>query len=152
LDAALSTRDALPPDSALTAPRAASPEAVPRFLPTPPVPKGFHSAGVATLTVPLALASPDAPPEAVLYTSKAWVFARGADVISVEAGAGGLGWSSRDPSVPVRLRGLGAARSVVAVDGAELRVELENRRWVRIRGTMSAARLAAYAQGVQLHS
>lgn len=151
LDGALSTRDAMALEPGLTAVRLAGPgAALPAFLPTPPTPRGFGLAGVVGIIVPLALANPDAPAEAVLYTSKAWVFARGPDVISIEAGSGGLGWSTRDASAAVHLAGLGPARSVIGVDGAELRVDLGTGRWVRIRGTMSASRLAAYAAGLTL--
>ncbi|HVF33074.1 MAG TPA: hypothetical protein VM933_08560 [Acidimicrobiales bacterium] len=147
---ALSTGGALGPVAGVAAPRRVRGEPVPTFLADPPAPKGFRSAGTTDLVVPLTLANPDAPADAVLYASRSWVFVRGPDVISVEAASGGLGWSESDPSSPVGLDGLGEARSVLGVDGSELRVDLGERGWVRIRGTVDPDRLADYADGVVL--
>lgn len=141
---------ALPPVAGVAAPRRARGEALPDFLAVPPTPRGFRSRGTTDLVVPLALANPDAPVDAVLYTSKAWVFVRGPDAIIVEAASGGLGWSTRDPGEAVDLAGLGRARSVLGVDGSELRVELGKRGWVRIRGTVDPERLADYADALTL--
>ena len=66
------------------------------------------------------------------------------DPFMADLNAYGLPWVETDPSRPVSLP-LGAAKSVVRSDGAELRVDLGQGRWVRVRGTSSVADLTKYA-------
>ena len=127
-----------------SAPSARAPQAGdrPSFFATPPAPAGYQSVSVVLFAFP----EPNSQGQQLLYTSTVWSFARGPDLVTVEAGeGGGLPWVDTDPSRPVSLP-IGAAKSVVRSDGAELRVDLGQGRWVRVRGTSSIADLTAYAR------
>src|SRR5204863_5925284 len=119
------------------------------FLPDPPVPAQFSPVTTVTFVLPAQQSLPGtAPPP--LYASVVWAFARGADCITVEAGASSQSqppWKATDPSKKVSLP-LGTAQSVLRSDGPELRVDLGGSRWVRVRGTVSPAVLEAYARTI----
>jgi len=119
-------------------------------LAAPPVPAGFASFGP-----PVAFRLPDpTSPSATAAMSAVWTFVNGGRVVTVEAGStrgGQLPWQAGDTvTEPVVLRGLGDAQTAVRSDGAEVRVELGARGWVRVRGTIPMADLVAYAQGLAL--
>lgn len=152
---ALSTAGAEPAAAELAVPRVevVPPEqAVDSFLAAPPTPSGFTPALVLHHAVPAAVLDPSALDRAAIaYRAAAWVFTRGPDLLTVEAIDGPPGrppWPA-DPSVPVRVEQLGPAESVLGPDGAELRVEVGEGRWVRVRGTLPLADVADYADGVR---
>jgi hypothetical protein len=72
----------------------------------------------------------------------------------VEAGrerGGALPWSSADsPTRPLRLPGFGTASTALRSDGPEVRVDLGDGLWVRVRGTVSVAVLERYAATLRL--
>lgn len=118
------------------------------FVPDPKPPRGFTLAKRDAF----ALSQPSDAGPVTLYTSTVWAFTRGADVMSVEAGdsraSGQLPWVTKDPSRAVRLP-IGAARSVLRNDGTELRVDLGNARWLRVRGTVPLTELVRYAKALR---
>jgi hypothetical protein len=124
-------------------------DAVPHsFVATPPTPPGFEPAGTYDFTLP------DPQHQGALEAaSVVWVFTRGADVVTVEAGVeagGALPWDPSDTPVhAVTLAGLGPAQTAIRSDGAEVRIDLGAGHWVRVHGTESSAWLARYAGGVQ---
>ena len=141
---ALSPAGASPPPPGLEPPLVTRDDGATSFLSAPAPPDGFEPAGVMRVVTPASVANPDAAPGTVLFTSVAWVFVRGPDVVSVEAGEGTAPWSQEDAAITVELTGLGPAQSVLGPEGAELRLERDGR-WVRVRGTVAPARLHRYA-------
>jgi hypothetical protein len=120
------------------------------FIAPPPTPPGFSSAGE-----PVSLRLPDpAQPGANLAATVVWAFDDGARVITVEAGLQRdelLPWSPGDTvSRTVRLAGLGEATTALRSDGPEVRIDLGEGRWVRVRGTVSLASLTAFASRLLL--
>ena len=114
-----------------------------------PVPAGFQ-----TWTTPVVFRLPDPQdPTQVVAETEVWAFVSGARVITVEAGTergGTLPWTAGDTvTVPLTLRGLGPAAIALRSDGPEVRVDLGNGLWARIRGTVSIRTLTAYAQLLQ---
>ena len=114
------------------------------FIADPPPPQGFVAAGPA---VDFRFPDPQSPSQAAA-ASVVWAFTDGAHVITVEAGSesgGGLPWSDGDTvTEPVGLRGLGPATTAVRSDGFELRIDLGQGEWVRVRGTVPLDQLIAY--------
>lgn len=114
------------------------------FLPAPPVPPGFHRAALERFVEP----DPQNP-AGLLAASVVWAFTDGPDVITVEAGQGAPGqlpWGTEPTRAEaITLAGLGRAQSAIRSDGAEVRVDLGNGRWVRVRGTVPVAGLVVYA-------
>lgn len=148
LDAAFSSAGASP------APGSAAPAVTPRppadpAFPDPPAPPGFRLATTVGFSLPAPQQLGSGPP-ALLYSSTVWAFARGADSITVEEGTSvedALPWSDRDPSRAVSLSGR-RGTTVLRNDGPEVRVALEGRRWLRVRGTVRLSELVAYARGL----
>lgn len=119
-------------------------------LATPGPPAGFRPwAPAVRLRVP----DPQVP-TSTIATSVIWTFVDGARVVTVEAGqtrGGRAPWSDGDTvTAPVALRGLGRASSALRSDGAEIRVNLGVRGWVRIRGTVAIDKLVAYANSLRM--
>ena len=141
---ALSTAGASPPPPGVEPPVVARDDEASSFLPAPSPPPGFEPNGVVRVVMPASVADPDAGPGTVLFSSVAWVFVSGPDVVTVEAGEGALPWSEGDAVAPVSLPGLGGALSALGPEGAELRVPLDGR-WVRLRGTIAPDRLRDWA-------
>ncbi len=117
------------------------------FLPSPVAPTGFRSGEPEEVL--------EANPQQAGQLEAAevvWYFVKGPDVITVEAGEnapGRLPWDA-EPTVTrsVRLTRLGAATSAIRSDGAELRIDLGDGQWVRIRGTVPLAGLIVYADSL----
>ena len=128
-----------------------TPEAAPTsFLASPASPTGFRPA-----MSPVAFRLPDsAHPEQTVAATVVWSFVDGADVITVEAGrerGGVLPWSaSESPTRPLTLNGLGAASTALRSDGPEVRVDVGDGRWVRVRGTVPLPALERYAATLRL--
>lgn len=141
--AAPSTEGALAPG-----PLAATviPDAYPRsVIATPPTPTGFEPAGPA-----LDFQLPDRnQPSQSAARSVVWAFVDGAHLITVEAGrqsSVSLPWMEGDtPTTAVMLHGLGAASTAVRSDGFEVRINLGNGDWVRVRGTVPLDQLVGFA-------
>lgn len=136
-----STTDAAPPASAAGS---AVPDPNPdSFLAPPSLPAGYAPAGS-----PVAFKVPD------VASSVVWAFVDGARFVTVEAGTsrpGQLPWHPDDTvTKPVTLQGLGPATTALRSDGAEVRVDLGDGRWVRVRGAIPVAGLTAYAQRLTL--
>jgi hypothetical protein len=114
------------------------------LLVEPPDPPGFRALSPVQFTLP-----DPRNPAAVAAVSEVWTFARGTDVVSVEAGSeqpGRLPWQANDTvSEAVHLTGLGAGQSAIRSDGAEIRVDLGGGNWVRIHGTTPVQPLVDYA-------
>ena len=152
-------RTAVAMNSAATAPSATAaaspgpfaatvvPDAQPRsFIASPPAPAGFESAGPAT-----DFRLPDRSVAGqTAAASIVWTFTHAARVITVEAGrqsSGALPWVAGDTATTsVTLRGLGAASTAVRSDGFEIRVDMGNGDWVRVRGTVPLDELISFAQ------
>jgi hypothetical protein len=141
-------------DSALPASSSAAvvtPDTQPdSFLAAPAAPTGFRQ----TMS-PVAFRLPDSThPEQTVASTVVWAFTQGAAVITVEAGrerGGALPWSSADsPTRPLRLPGFGTASTALRSDGPEVRVDLGDGLWVRVRGTVSVAVLERYAATLRL--
>jgi hypothetical protein len=120
------------------------------FLDTPAPPAGFRQA-----TTPVAFRLPDSThPQQTVASTVVWAYTQDAAVITVEAGrerAGVLPWSSADsPTRPLRLPGFGTASTALRSDGPEVRVDLGDGRWVRVRGTVRLSTLARYAATLRL--
>ena len=117
------------------------------FLPRPPVPAGFRRAEEVGFIEP----DPQNA-QAILASSVTWSFTSGPDVITVEAGTsppGDLPWATETTrTTSIRLAGLGSATTALRSDGCEIRVDLGNGSWVRIRGTVPLANLVSYAETV----
>jgi hypothetical protein len=115
------------------------------FVPDPAPPPGYTLARREAFV----LRQPSDAGPVALYVSTVWAFTDGPQVVSVEAGdssaTGQLPWLTTDPSRHESLPA-GAAESVVRNDGMELRVDLGNNRWLRVRGTVPAAELLRYAR------
>ena len=147
LDATLSPAGALPPlaDAASATPVApGGPGAT--YLPDPPPPSGFTLGAVERFSFP----APDVP-HTFVYSSVVWTFARGADVVTVEAAEGRPDLSPAPTNSRVttlELPGLGRAYSAVRSDGFEIGALLRPGRWVRIRATAPLEEMEAYARGV----
>lgn len=134
---------------------AAAPTATPdpgakTFLAAPPAPSGYSPSGP-----PVAFRLPDPrTPTATAAASIVWAFVDGARVVTVEAGTGRPGqlpWRLDDTvTKPATLHGLGPATTAVRSDGTEVRVDVSGGRWVRVRGTVRATDLVAYAQQLTL--
>ncbi|HUZ43134.1 MAG TPA: hypothetical protein VMU63_01925 [Acidimicrobiales bacterium] len=114
------------------------------FLPSPPIPTGFQRGEPEDVI--------EANPQQAGQLEAAevvWYFVRGPDVITVEAGEnapGQLPWDAEATVTrAVRLTRLGAAQSAIRSDGAELRINLGDGQWIRIRGTVPLVGLVAYA-------
>lgn len=124
---------------------AAQPDPSPRsFLPSPVSPPGFAGGQPETVTE----VNPQAEGQ-LLSAEVIWYFTKGPDVITVEAGEsppGRLPWTAQVTATrPVTLAKLGAARSAIRSDGAELRLDLGDGQWIRIRGTVPLVGLIVYA-------
>jgi hypothetical protein len=124
-------------------------DAAPRSaLAAPPTPDGFQAAGAYDFTLPDPQNS-----HALQASSVVWVFSRGTDVVTVEAGteaSGALPWMPSDtPVVDVTLPLIGPAQTAIRSDGAEVRIDLGRGQWVRVRGTETAAWLVRYAAGLR---
>lgn len=120
------------------------------FLATPAPPTGFRAA-----MSPVDFRLPDSShPTQMVASTVVWSFVRDASVVTVEAGrerGGVLPWSAADsPTRPVKLAGLGAASTALRSDGPEVRVDLGDGRWVRVRGTVPLTTLVKYAGALQL--
>jgi hypothetical protein len=89
-------------------------------------------------------------PLQVTDISAIWSFSSGGAVITVEAGQGQIPWAAGGPVTQLQLRGLGPASSALRSDGPEIRVQLDQDRWVRVRGTVPPGQLAGYASEVAL--
>jgi hypothetical protein len=117
----------------------------------PPAPRGFHPVPPVRFTLPDPL-----QPSLLVAASVVWAFVDGPDVVTVEAGRerpGQLPWQANDTTTSaVQLASLGPTQSALRSDGAEIRADLGGGRWVRVRGTMSAAVLADYANSLRLRS
>jgi len=131
----------LPSNAAATARLDPAPSS---FLPSPATPSGFQRGEPEDVI--------EGNPQQAGQLEAAevvWYFIKGPDVITVEAGEnapGQLPWDSQSTVTrPVRLTRLGAARSAIRSDGAELRIDLGDGQWVRIRGTVPLAGLITYA-------
>jgi hypothetical protein len=137
--------ESLPASAVATASPDPSPQS---FLPTPAPPDGFVSGQPELVNE----SSPQQPGQ-LLATEVTWYFSRGADIITVEAGEsppGILPWAGESTVTgSLNLTRLGRARSAIRSDGAELRVDLGDGQWVRIRGTVPLAGLIAYANLLQ---
>ncbi|HVA42316.1 MAG TPA: hypothetical protein VNF50_02420, partial [Acidimicrobiales bacterium] len=127
---------------------AARPDPTPKsFLPSPPTPPGFQRGEPEDVI--------ESNPQQVGQLEAAevvWYFVKGPDVITVEAGEnapGQLPWDNeKTVTRSVRLTRLGAAQSAIRSDGAELRIDLGDGQWIRIRGTVPLAGLVVYADTV----
>jgi hypothetical protein len=134
-----------------TAAATVTPDADPTsFLASPASPAGFRRA-----TSPVDFQLPDSShPTQIVASTVVWSFVRGGDIVTVEAGrerGGVLPWSAADsPTRPVSLRGLGAASTALRSDGPEVRVDLGDGRWVRVRGTIPLSELVRYAETLRL--
>lgn len=116
------------------------------YLATPPAPEGFTAQPVATT-----IAFSPSDPSQVTDLSTIWSFSDGGAVITVEAGQGQLPWSPGDtPSGALELKGLGRAALALRSDGPEVRIELDQNRWVRVRGTVPPLQLSRYASELAL--
>jgi hypothetical protein len=116
------------------------------YLSAPPVPAGF-SPNPAVSTVAF---SPTDPTQ-VTDTSTIWSFSVGGAVLTVEAGQGQLPWAAGPaPVTAVQLKGLGQASLSLRSDGPEIRCQLDQDRWVRVRGTIPPAELSRYASELAL--
>lgn len=116
------------------------------FLAQPPPPAGF-SAQPAVSTI----AHDPSDPNRVTDTSTLWAFSGGGAVVTVEAGQGQLPWApAGTPTRALRLTGLGTAVSALRSDGPEIRVQLGEGRWIRVRGTIPLQELAGYASELTL--
>jgi hypothetical protein len=120
------------------------------FLTSPVAPDGFRPA-----MTPVDFRLPDSShPTQTVAATVVWSFIRGARVVTVEAGrerGGALPWAAADtPTRPVKLPGLGAASTALRSDGPEVRVDLGDGRWVRVRGTVPLTQLVRYAGTLRL--
>lgn len=116
------------------------------YLATPPAPGGFAAQPVATT-----VAFSPSDPSQVTDLSTIWSFSDGGALITVEAGQGQLPWSPGDtPTGALELKGLGRAALVLRSDGPEVRVELDQNRWLRVRGTVPPVQLSRYASELAL--
>jgi hypothetical protein len=120
-------------------------------LATPSRPTGFQPyAG------PVSFRLPDPQhPTLTIASTVVWTFVHGAHVVTIEAGTesgGQLPWSPGDTVTrPARLRGLGKASTALRSDGPEVRVDLHNGQWVRVRGTEPLRFLLDYASTLTLN-
>jgi hypothetical protein len=117
------------------------------FLPTPVTPSGF------TAAVPESFVEQSQQQQGALAEAEVvWAFAKGPNVITVEAGQNAPGqvpWNNTNTvTEPATLTHLGSARSALRSDGVELQVNLGDGQWVRIRGTVPLASLLRYADMV----
>lgn len=116
------------------------------YLATPPDPSGF-AARPAVSTV----AYNPSDPNLVTDVSTIWSFSKGGAVVTVEAGQGQLPWDPNGaPTESLNLTGLGQASLALRSDGPEVRVQLDQDRWVRVRGTIPAPDLSRYASELTL--
>jgi hypothetical protein len=139
-----STSDAGSPDSAGAVVRADPRPAT--FIASPSAPAGFRAAGE-----PVSFRLPDSEhPALTVASTVVWAFQDGVRVITVEAGVqrgGRLPWSPTDTMTrTVRLAGLGEATTALRSDGPEVRIDLGQGRWVRVRGTVTLPSLTAFAE------
>src|SRR2546421_411822 len=118
------------------------------LLARPRPPPGFQALAPVQFGLPDPMQSPS-----LVAASVVWSFVRGPDSVTVEAGSerpGQLPWQADDTvTEPLRLAGLGPARSAIRSDGAEVRVDLGGGNWGRVRGTVPASALADYASGLE---
>jgi hypothetical protein len=126
-----------------------APDPAPRsFVARPPTPVGFRPSGSYDFTIPDPQGS-----HALEASSVVWVFVRGTELVTVEAGTdagGAMPWQPSDtPVAEVTLSGLGPAETAIRSDGAEVRIDLGHGEWVRVRGTETASWLARYAGGLR---
>jgi hypothetical protein len=88
-------------------------------------------------------------PSLTVASTVVWAFQDGARAVTVEAGVqrgGRLPWSPTDTVTrPVRLAGLGEGTTALRSDGPEVRIDLGQGRWVRVRGTVTLDSLTAFA-------
>lgn len=123
-----------------------SPVQAPSYLAAPPTPDGF------TADPPVAAAAYDpTDPTHVTDTSTIWAFSVGGAVLTVEAGQGQLPWRTGDTHAEMlNLNALAPASSALRSDGPEIRFQLDQDRWIRVRGTVPPERLALYASELRL--
>jgi hypothetical protein len=123
-----------------------SPAQAPSYLAVPPRPVGF------TVDPVVATAAYDpTDPTHVTDTSTIWAFSVGGAVLTVEAGQGQLPWRAGDAHAGLlNLNALGTASSALRSDGPEIRFQLDQGRWIRVRGTVPPQRLALYASELRL--
>jgi hypothetical protein len=133
-DDAFDTTNAEPLPGGVAAPRV---EPL-RDVPGPPAPAGYTLATAVDFFFPRA---DDATQLA--YASKVWAYAKGADEITVEQGAGQVRPWSAAQETPLRL-GSRQAAYVVRSDGIEIHWTTAQT-WVRVRGATSLAALVPYA-------
>jgi hypothetical protein len=148
VDAALSTAGMIPRAKGGTAVAESFDRQEPSFLPDPPAPSGFTLAGKRGFFLPGAQLVPGVPPS-IVFVSTVWAFGRGADAVTVEAGGSSKGkppWSADDPSQGLKSPIGGQATSVLRGDGPEIRIDLGEGKWVRVRGSIPLNRLTAYAK------
>ena len=130
-----------PAQSSAAQSSAAQSSAAQSYLATPPAPGGFTAQPVATT-----IAFSPSDPSQVTDLSTIWSFSDGGAVITVEAGQGQLPWSPGDtPTGALELKGLGRAALALRSDGPEVRVELDQNRWIRVRGTVPPEQLSRSA-------
>lgn len=120
------------------------------FLTSPNAPTGFRSA-----MTPVAFRLPDSNhPQQIVAATVVWAFDNGTDVVTVEAGrerGGQLPWANADsPTRPLDLHGFGTASTALRSDGPEVRVDLGDGQWVRVRGTVPLSTLEKYAATLRL--
>jgi hypothetical protein len=108
-------------------------------LAPPPTPSGYDAASAVDFFLPRA----DAPTQ-LAYASKVWAFAKGADEITVELGAGQVVPWSQDQDKALRV-GPRDAASVIRSDGIEIHWTNADH-WVRVRGSVSLLALFPYAR------
>ena len=128
-----------------------TPDAQPSsFLAYPAPATGFRPAMPA---VDFRLPDSTHPTQTVAATV-VWSFVHDGQLVTVEAGrerGGVLPWSPTDtPTRPVRLAGLGAATTALRSDGPEVRIDLGDGRWVRVRGTVPLSVVSKFAATLRL--
>lgn len=123
-----------------------SPAQAPSYLAVPPRPDGFTADPAVATT-----AYDPTDPTHLTDTSTIWAFSVGGEVLTVEAGQGQLPWGTGDAQAEMHnLNALGPASSALRSDGPEIRFQLDQGRWVRVRGTVPPERLALYASELRL--
>jgi hypothetical protein len=116
------------------------------YLDTPPSPAGF----TARPAVSTAAFNPSDPSQ-VTDVSTIWSFSDAGAVVTVEAGQGQLPWDpAGSPTESLELKGLGQAAVAFRSDGPEIRSQLGQDRWVRVRGTVPPGELSRYASELRL--
>lgn len=136
--------------SAAAATVARAPAGFQAVIPPPAAPAGFTAnPGAYVFRLP----DPQQPRQIVAQTT-IWVFTRGRVDITVEAGAqrgGVLPWSRTDTvTAPLRLAAGRPATTALRSDGPEVRIDLGQGQWVRVRGTVPLTTLSEFAASLRL--